>query len=275
MSRTIAFTRTKRLGSLLAVAGAALALVACSGDPAPDAAETPGASGASLDGSLTVFAAASLTDTFTELAESFESENPGVEIELTFAGSSSLVTQITEGAPADVFASANEANMTKLTDEGLIAPDAPVTFATNVLTIAVPPGNPAGVTSLADLTNPDISTVICAPQVPCGAATTTVADAAGVDIPAVSEESSVTDVLGKVTSGQADAGLVYVTDVFGAGDAVEGIEFAESDNAVNVYPIAPVDGTDEVELADAFIEYVTGEVGTEVLGAAGFGSPAP
>lgn len=269
-------TRTRRglraAPALALAAGLALVLSACAGaDPAPAPADTNDAGTAS--GTLTVFAAASLTATFTELAESFEAENPGVEVELNFAGSSSLVTQITEGATADVFASADEANMAKLTDAGLIAPDAPVTFATNVLMIAVPAGNPAGVTSFADLANPEIATVVCAPQVPCGSATETVEASAGIEIPAVSEESSVTDVLGKVTSGEADAGLVYVTDVMGAGDAVEGIAFPEAQNAVNIYPIAPVAASEQPDLAAAFIEYVTGEVGREVLEAAGFGSP--
>jgi molybdate transport system substrate-binding protein len=137
----------------------------------------------------------------------------------------------------------------------------------------VPPSNPAGVTSLADLAEPDVKTVVCAPQVPCGTATVAVERAAGVTISPVSEESSVTDVLGKVTSGEADAGLVYVTDVEAAGDSVEGVPFAESDQAVNTYPIAPVADTANPGVARAFVALVTGEVGQGVLRAAGFGAP--
>lgn len=217
-----------------------------------------------------MFAAASLTKTFTALGKAFEAEHPGTTIVFSFAGSSDLVTQITGGAPADVFASADEANMTKLTDQDLID-GAPELFATNVLQIAVPAGNPAGVTSLEDLADPSITTVVCAPQVPCGAATERVEAAAGVTIPAVSEESSVTDVLGKVTSGQADAGLVYVTDVVGSSGAVEGVDFPESADAVNTYPIGLVADASNTEVAQAFIDYVLSAEGQEVLADAGFG----
>ncbi len=185
---------------------------------------------------------------------------------------SSLLRAIVTGS-ADVFASADEKNMAKLTDGGLIDTDAPVDFATNVLEIAVPPTNPAGVASFADLAKPEVKTVICAAQVPCGAATVTVEQATGVTITPVSEESSVTDVLGKVTSGEADAGLVYVTDVKAAGDAVKGIEFPESSEAVNTYPIAPVKASANPEAAAAFAAFVTSDAGLKVLAAAGFGTP--
>ncbi|RKT31460.1 molybdate transport system substrate-binding protein [Microbacterium sp. AG1240] len=257
-------TRISTLAATLLAA--ALTLTACAGGNAPT-------NTAKTEGSITVFAAASLTATFTELAAEFEAANPGTTVQLTFAGSSDLVTQITEGAPADVFASADEKNMTKLTDAALIDADAPVDFATNVLEIAVPPGNPAGVTTLADLADPAVKTVICAAQVPCGAATAAIEQATGSDIVPVSEESSVTDVLGKVVSGEADAGLVYVTDVISAGDAVEGIEFAESSEAVNTYPIAVVKDSARPDVAAAFVAFVTGSVGEDVLSAAGFGKP--
>jgi molybdate transport system substrate-binding protein len=261
------------LAGTLAVA-TALVLTGCSGatvDPATSA--TPPASDPALDGSITVYAAASLTTTFTELADEFEKAHPGTTVELTFAGSSDLVTQITEGAPADVVASADEKNMAKLTDAGLVDPSAPEDFATNVLTIAVPSSNPAGVTDFADLAKTGVKTVICAAQVPCGAATATVEKATGVTISPVSEESSVTDVLGKVTSGEADAGLVYVTDVEAAGDSVQGIDFPEADQAVTTYPIAPVADTANPAVAEAFVAFVTGEVGQGVLQDAGFGTP--
>ena len=166
-----------------------------------------------------MFAAASLKATFTEIGTIFQTENPGSTVTFNFAGSSDLVTQLTAGAPADVFASADTNNMTKATTANLVS-GTPVNFASNILTIVTPPGNPAGITGFADLANPDVSVVVCAPQVPCGAAAATVETNTGVDITPVSEENSVTDVLGKITSGQADAGLVYVTDAKNAGDKV-------------------------------------------------------
>ena len=256
-----------RAAAAALAAGAVLAaLTGCSASAATSA------SSAEPSGSITVFAAASLKASFTEIATAFEEEHPGSTVELTFAGSSDLVTQISNGAPADVFASADEKSMARLADAGLIAGD-PVDFATNTLEIAVPPANPAGIASFADLARDGVKTVVCAPQVPCGAATTAVETATGVDLRPVSEESSVTDVLGKVTSGEADAGLVYVTDVAAAGDAVVGIPFPESAQTVNTYPIAPVAGSAAPELAAAFTAYVAGDVGRTVLAAAGFGAP--
>ena len=246
----------------------ALALTGCAAQPE----SAPTASADALSGEITVFAAASLTATFTELAADFEAAHPGTTVALNFAGSSDLVTQITEGAPADVFASADTKNMAKLTDAALNDGE-PVEFATNVLDIAVPPGNPAGIETFADLAGPDVALVVCAPAVPCGAAAAAVAEAAGVALTPVSEESSVTDVLGKVTSGEADAGLVYVTDVIAAGDAVEGIEFRESGEAVNTYPIAALADSSAPEVARAFVAFVAGSAGQKVLRSAGFGAP--
>lgn len=221
---------------------------------------------------LTVYAAASLTSTFEQLADEFEQEHPGTEVQLSFGGSSDLVTQIQEGAHADVFASADLATMQKLTDDDLADGD-PQDFATNTLEIAVPPGNPAGITGLADLAAPGVNLVVCAPEVPCGAATRAVADAAGVALRPVSEEQSVTDVLAKVTSGEADAGLVYRTDVQAAGEDVRGIELPEADSAVNTYPIVVVQGADEAALAREFVDLVLGAAGQQVLADAGFGPP--
>ena len=255
---------------LATVFGIALTLTGCASTT--PAASSPAGSAATLDGDITVYAAASLQATFTDLAASFEADNPGTTVVLNFAGSSALATQIIEGAPADVFASADTTNMTRLTDAAL-GDGTPVDFATNVLTIAVPPGNPAGITDFAGLAGPDVKLVVCAPEVPCGRAAGAVAATAGVSLTPVSEESSVTDVLGKVTSGEADAGLVYVTDVAAAGAAVEGIEFAESASAVNTYPIVPVTGSASADVARAFVDYVTGSTGAAVLRAAGFGAP--
>ncbi len=222
-------------------------------------------------GPVVVFAAASLKEPFEALAEQFESEHPGVTVRLNFAGSSDLATQIVSGAPADVFASANEATMETVQAEDLLATE-PLPIATNTLVIAVPPGNPWDIQTLTDLADTDRSVVLCAPQVPCGAASTKVQEVAGIRIRPVSEEGSVTDVLGKVSSGQADAGLVYTTDIAAAPEAVDGVEFDESASAVNSYPIASL--TEERPAGD-FIALVTGPDGQRVLAEAGFGRPAP
>ena len=227
---------------------------------------------ASSTGDITVFAAASLKSTFTELGKQFEKDNGGTHVAVSFAGSSDLVTQLTQGAPADVFASADEKNMTKATDAGIVSGQ-PVDFATNTLTIVTPPGNPKGIKSFADLATPGTLVVVCAPQVPCGSATEKVEKATGVALAPVSEESAVTDVLGKITSGQADAGLVYVTDASGAGDKVTSVPFPESSGAVNTYPIAVLKDSKNAATAQKFVDLVTGPEGRKVLGAAGFAAP--
>jgi len=178
-------------------------------------------------GKLMVFAAASLNKSFTAIGEQFKTDDPGADIEFNFAGSSDLVTQLTQGAPGDVFASADTKNMDKAVQAGLLDGD-PVNFASNTLTIVVAPGNPKKIASFADLTQPGLSVVVCAPQVPCGSATQKVEKATKVQLKPVSEESQVTDVLNKVTTGQADAGLVYVTDAQGAGNKVTAVAFPES-----------------------------------------------
>jgi molybdate transport system substrate-binding protein len=260
---------------------AALGLSACSTADAPAGPSSPPSSAdADVSGSITVFAAASLQKTFTTLGQQFETAHPGASIRFSFAGSSDLVTQIQNGAPADVFASADEANMAKLSSTDMaklsstdMASGSPRDFATNVLEIAVAPGNPKGITDLADLAAPGVQLVTCAAPVPCGAATAKVESASGVDLEPVSEEQSVTDVLGKVESGQADAGLVYVTDVRGAGGKVDGVPFDESSKAVNTYPIGVLEESEDPELARAFSEYVRSTAGQRVLTAAGFGKP--
>jgi molybdate transport system substrate-binding protein len=239
----------------------ALPLAACGGDGSGSSDET-----------LTVYAAASLTSAFEEIGKRFEAEHDGVDVRFSFGGSSDLVAQIQNGAPADVFASADTANMDKLVDDDLAGAD-PRDFATNVLEIAVPPDDPAGITTFRDLAKPGVDLVVCAPEVPCGAAAQQVAAKAGVTLRPVSEEQSVTDVLAKVTAGEADAGLVYVTDVEAAGSKVEGIAIPESGEVENVYPIAPVEGTDEPDLAQEFIDTVLGDTGQQVLADAGFGRP--
>ena len=218
---------------------------------------------------LTVFAAASLKATFTQIGTIFQQENPGSTVTFNFAGSSDLVAQLIAGAPADVFASADTANMTKATDAGLVS-GTPLNFATNTLTIVTPPGNPAGITSFADLAKPGVAVVVCAPQVPCGAAAQKIETNTGVTLTPVSEENSATDVLGKITSGQADAGLVYVTDASGAGDKVTTVSFPESTTVVNTYPIATLTAATQPSMATTFVELVTGPEGQQVLAAAGF-----
>lgn len=255
----------------------ALALTGCApsqGDPAgrPGQGNAAGGGAAGPTGTVTVFAAASLKTAFADLAAQFEAANPGMDVMLSFAGSADLVTQITQGAPADVFASADTRNMDKLRDEGLLDGE-PRHFAVNTLAIVVPAGNPAGITGFGEMARSGIKVVVCASQVPCGAATKTIEQETGTTLSPVSEESSVTDVLGKVTSGEADAGLVYVTDAKSAGNKVEQVPFPEAAKAVNTYPITTVKGAGNKAAADAFVEFVLGTEGQAAMAAAGFGQP--
>lgn len=221
---------------------------------------------------LTVYAAASLQDSFTEIGSEFEAANPGVTVKFNFDGSANLVAQLHQGAPADVFASADVKNMIKATTDDLLDGE-PVDFATNVLQIVTPPDNPAAITSIDDLADPAVKVVLCAPEVPCGGAALGVEKAAGIDITPVSEEQSVTDVLNKVRTGEADSGLVYVTDVRAAGGAVTGIDLPEAKQAVNTYPIAALSGSARPDLAAAFVAFVSGTNGRAILRASGFGPP--
>ncbi|SFB78881.1 molybdate transport system substrate-binding protein [Nocardioides terrae] len=253
----------KRLALALSALALVAPLAACGGS------EDSGGGDSADSTTLTVFAAASLTATFTELGHEFEADHDGTTVRLSFGGSSDLVEQIRSGAPADVVASADTATMDKLGDDAVDPED----FASNTLEIAVPPGNPAHVTSLADLAGPGVKLVICAPEVPCGTATAVVAQKAGVTLQPVSQEQSVTDVLGKVSSGEADAGVVYVTDVKAAGDDVEGVTFPESSSVVNTYPIATVKGSRNADAAREFVDFVLSDDGQKMLAGAGFGKP--
>jgi len=257
-----------RFHRLLVALLAVLVLAGCGSGGNTNSSATTGTSG----GTLTVFAAASLKKTFTDIGEEFKTDNPGWTVDFNFAGSSDLVTQLTQGAKADVFASADTKNMDKLGKAGLLSGD-PVNFAANTLVIVTSPGNPKGITSFADLAKPGLDVVVCAPQVPCGSATDKVEQAMKVTLNPVSEESSVTDVLTKVTSGQADAGVVYVTDGIGAGDKVATVEFPESSVAINTYPIAVLKTAADAEAAKKFVALVTGEAGQEILDKAGFAKP--
>lgn len=222
--------------------------------------------------SVTVFAAASLKPAFTEIARRFEADNPGAVVDFNFAGSSDLATQLTEGAGADVFASANTAQMDKVTAAGLVAGEA-VPFAANTLVIVTAAGNPEHLVSFADLARPGLSVVLCQRPVPCGAAARQLEERTAVRIRPVSEEPDVTDVLNKVTTGQADAGLVYRTDAINAGDRVTAIEFPQAAEAVNTYPVALLNDSAEPELARKFVDLVTGATGQRILRAAGFARP--
>jgi molybdate transport system substrate-binding protein len=261
---------SRRLALFCALSLALVSGCNSSDNAAPASSSAPSTSAAG--GRIIVFAAASLKQTFTDIGEQFKTDNPGASVEFSFAGSSDLVTQLTQGGPADVFASADNNNMDKASQAGLLAGD-PVNFASNTLTIAVAPGNPKKIASFKDLTQQGLNVVVCAPQVPCGSATQRVEQATGVTLNPVSEESSVTDVLNKVTTGEADAGLVYVTDAKGAGDKVGEVPFPEAAGAVNTYPIAVLKESKNPELAHKFVDLVTGESGQKVLNAAGFAKP--
>lgn len=249
-------------------AAAAIALAGCAATPGsePEASDS-----GELSGSLSVYAAASLATAFDRIAEEFETENPGVDIlPLVYDGSSTLARQIIEGAPADVFAAADEKNMESVAEAGLTAGSAAL-FASNTLVIVVPAGNPGGVTSLDDLANPDLSIVLCAPEVPCGAASMALLADADVVAQPVSVEQNVTAVLTKVATGEADAGLVYRTDVFGRDD-VESIVPDGAAEVVNRYPIAALSDAANPVAADAFVAFVLGARGQEILTDAGFGA---
>lgn len=233
-----------------------------------------GCAGAGGDGAggdaaeeLVVFAAASLRGVFEELEPAFEKAHPGVDVTFSFAGSSDLVAQVEAGAPADVLATADERTMRQAQDAGLLAGE-PTVFATNHLTLVTPPGNPAGITGLdASLAGADL--VVCAPQVPCGSATAELAARAGVTLAPVSEETAVTSVLGKVSGGEADAGLVYVSDAVAAGERVSVVPVPGAEAVVNRYPAAVVSGG--ADLAAAWVELLTGPEAAGALERAGFG----
>jgi molybdate transport system substrate-binding protein len=246
---------------------------AATSGPAATTTEAPATTAAAgVEGDITVFAAASLTESFTEVGAAFSAANPDASVTFSFDASSALVQQITEGAPADVFASADTANMDKLTGAGLNGSE-PVVFATNLLTIIVAPDNPLGITGVADLVNPDIKTVICAPEVPCGNYANQIFTAAGVTVTPVSLEQNVRGVVTKVTAGEADAGIVYVTDVIAAGDAADIVEIPEDINVEAQYPIASVAASQLQDVNQAFIDFLLGDEGQAILAEYGFGPP--
>ena len=261
----------RRLAPLLVIA--VLVLAGCaSADRDPAATNSPSAEvGPELTGDLTIYAAASLGTAFDELAELFEQRHPSLEVlPIVYDGSSTLATQLIEGAPADVFASADEKNMQKVIDAGLA--DSPELFATNTLVIAVPIGNPGAVTGLESLADPALTVVLCAPEVPCGAASQTLLSNAAVTVTPSSLEQNVTAVLTKVAAGEADAGLVYATDVLDNPD-VESLDAEGAANVVNRYPVTMLTDAANPDAAAAFVAFVLSRDGQAVLARRGFGAP--
>jgi molybdate transport system substrate-binding protein len=256
---------------LLAVACVpALMLAACGDDDSASTTEAP-AEESTLEGDLTVFAAASLTDAFDEVGAAFEEANPDVSIEFNYGASSALREQILAGAPADVFASANTSNMDQVVETG--AATDPQDFVTNQLQIVVPAENPGGVAGLDDFANADLLIGLCAEEVPCGEFGREALANAQVTPSVDTNEPDVRALLTKVEAGELDAGIVYVTDVLAAGDAVEGIDIPADVNVTATYPIAALSEAGNAEVAAAFVEFVLSDDGQEILESFGFDSP--
>jgi molybdate transport system substrate-binding protein len=232
----------------------------------------PASSTAGLSGSLTVFAASSLTDAFKKVAEQFGTRHPSAHHVFNFGSSSTLATQILNGAPADVFASADEVNMRKVADAQLTAA-APTFFVANRLQIVVAPGNPRRITGLADLARPDLVVVLAGPTVPVGRYALEALQKAGMTMAPASREVDVRAVLHKVALGEADAGIVYVTDVRSAAARVTGVDIPEQYQVIARYPIALVKGAKNAGLAAAFVEHVLSEEGQRLFAELGFSRP--
>lgn len=257
----------KRAWVALLVAVTLTAVAGCGDDGAGT-----GSAGSEPSGEVLVFAAASLTDAFGEMTTAFETAHPGVEVQLGFAGSSTLREQILQGAPADVFASANEATMAEVSEAGEVA-GAPEAFATNRLQIAVPAGNPGEVTGLSDLARADLLVGLCAEGVPCGDLGREALANAGVDPSIDTNEPDVRALLTKLGADELDVGIVYETDVRSAGDRVEGIDLPAADNVLATYPIAQLVSAPNPAGAAAFIAFVRSAEGRRILDGHGFGAP--
>jgi molybdate transport system substrate-binding protein len=262
-------SRSFRAAALAAIV--AVSLAGCGNDDTAGGSSSPSSTEAGVSGDITVFAAASLTESFTEIGKMFEGENSGSKVTFNFAGSSALSKQINDGAPADVFASAAPKNMDEVVDAGNASD--PKNFVSNTLMIAVPKGNPGGIKGLADFADASKKIALCAPEVPCGAAADKVFKAASITPKPDTLEQDVKAVLTKVSLGEVDAALVYKTDVQSAGDKVEGIDFPEAADAVNVYPIAVLKNAPNADGAKAFMDYVLSDKGEAVLTKAGFDKP--
>jgi molybdate transport system substrate-binding protein len=257
-----------RVATTALLVAAALGLAACGGSTsgAPTTSAPAGPTG-----TITVFAAASLTESFTEIGKQFEAANPGTKVVFSFGPSSGLATQITEKAPADVFASASTKTMQTVVDAGDAA--GPSTFAVNTMIIATPAEPSEAVTSLQDLTNPDVKTAVCAADVPCGVAADALFEKNKLAVTPVTREVDVKAVLSKVQLGEVDAGIVYVTDVKGSDGAVNGIEIPADENVTTDYPIAALTGSANSVTAQAFVDFVLSAAGQKVLADAGFSAP--
>ncbi|MGE5136373.1 MAG: molybdate ABC transporter substrate-binding protein [Gemmatimonadota bacterium] len=263
----------RRIPVTIAAAGFAVAAVAgcgSSGGPGSPASSGPAAS-AKLSGSITVFAAASLQGAFTTIGQQFQAAHPGAKVTFSFGPSSGLAQQIISGAPADVFASASPKNMQQVVSAGDAA--SPATFASNVMEVATPPGNPGHVSSVADLAKKPVKVALCQPQVPCGAVAAQVFSNAKITVRPVTLQPDVKSVLTQVELGNVDAGMVYVTDVKAAGTKVRGVVIPAAENASTAYPIAPVSKSSNLAVARAFEAYVLSPAGQSVLAAAGFQKP--
>ena len=253
----------------LAGATAVALLAGCSSSGGGTGPGGNGSGSAGLSGSITVDAASSLTEAFDSLKAKFESGHPGTTITISYGASSDFATQISQGAPADVFASASTSSMD---DVGSAAVN-PTNFVTNTLEIAVPPGNPAGVHSVADLAKSGVKVAVCDPEVPCGAVAQEVFQNAGITVHPAANLADVKSTLAAVESGEVDAGVVYVTDVRAAGDHVEGVPIPDDVNATTTYPIAVLKDAKNPDLAQAWVDFVLSPTGMHVLSADGFGKP--
>jgi molybdate transport system substrate-binding protein len=264
--------RTRSGCTPVTVCAAVVALILAGCGAGTRAATAKPGDSSGVTGDVAVFAAASLTESFTRLGKDFEADNPGSTVTFNFAGSSALATQITQGAPADVYAAASTATMKVVTDAG-DSDGTPVTFIRNQLVIAVPKGNPKGIKALSDLSGPGLKVALCAEQVPCGAAAKAALNAAGVRLTPVTLEQDVKSALGKVKLGEVDAALVYRTDARSAVSDVDGIEFPESAGAVNDYPLVVLRNAPNKPAAQAFVAYVQSYQAKALLTAAGFQTP--
>ncbi|SEF17557.1 molybdate ABC transporter substrate-binding protein [Jiangella alba] len=268
----------RRARLTFAVAAAALLAVACGGDDGGDDTAAPAGTATTEpaddapSGTVTVLAAASLTESFETLSDQLADQYPDLEIVYSFGPSSGLVEQVLAGAPADVLATADTKTMDEAVAGGVVDGE-PSVFARNTLALAVPAGNPGGVTGLADLANPDLRIAICEPQVPCGGAAQRLLDAAGVTAAPDTLTTDVKEAASLVALGEADAALIYLTDAAAEGDAVETVDVPESDSVVNDYPVAVLTDAPNPDGAQAVLDAITGEPGQSILGEAGFLSP--
>jgi molybdate transport system substrate-binding protein len=260
-----------RRAGVVAVAAAAALLAGCGGSSGTGPSGSSASPSSSVNGTITVFAAASLKESFTKLGTQFEAAHPGTKVVFSFAASSALAQQIQQGAPADVFASASTKNMDQVVTSGDAS--GPANFVKNEMEIAVPPDNPAHIATVADLAKQGVKVALCQTAVPCGSTAQKVFTNAKVTVTPVTQEADVKATLSKVTLGEVDAGVVYVTDVRAAGATVKGIEIPADVNASTTYPITMLKGSTNTATAQAFVAYVLSGEGQAVLTAAGFAAP--